>query len=119
MICLRCGYCCIAYDVIIISPEFVQPKINFDNPEISHKLIHKKCGEICPHLRWEENKAVCSIHHYEWYKDTPCFRHEQIESSPKSLCRLGEYFQKEGICIKTKYDKLQKINHLRCGETHG
>ena len=61
MICLRCGYCCVAYDVILPTGVF------------------KPTGQPCPYLEWEEDKAICSLHgqsfdlehdghtdHYDW-----------------------------------------------------
>ena len=103
MICLRCGYCCVAYDVMIISPKYVRPDLNLFSPEIKQKIIHKKCNEVCPHLRWEGDTAICTIHNYKWYKYTPCAQYGQIEHSPNTPCRLGAYFKKKGIDIKSLF----------------
>ena len=94
MKCLRCGYCCVMLDVIIVKPEFANRDLIFDQLE-DHMLIHKPFGEKCPHLEINKQKlAVCRIHEFEWYKQTPCFAYTQIERSPDNLCRMGEYVMK-------------------------
>lgn len=54
--------------------------------------------EPCPHLRG--NKAgeySCAVHNRPWYKQTPCYKHGQIEAKKSSPCRMGEYLlRKEG-----------------------
>ena len=86
MICLRSGYCCIHYDVVIV-----------DNPElglIESNLKAKPTGQECQHLQGEMFNRSCAIHHYPWYKDTPCFQYTQIEQS-NSECRMGAYLKKK------------------------
>ncbi len=91
MKCLRCGYCCIHYGVIIVKPECV------DNPQLDDinsskkTLMHKEGGKECPHLSWEGDTAICGIHDKDWYEKTPCFSHGQIEQSKDDPCRLGQY----------------------------
>jgi len=83
MICVRCGYCCIKSMVVIV----VDPSkgIREDN------LRPKKTDERCPHLRGENSgDYFCAIHDEEWYEDTPCFTHGQIERG-NTTCRMGEY----------------------------
>lgn len=85
MRCLRCGYCCKRLCVIIV-----------DDPEkgiIEDNLIgHMGTGEPCKHLNGKKlGEYSCAIHDRSWYKDTPCFSHGQIESSPDDVCRMGEY----------------------------
>jgi hypothetical protein len=46
----------------------------------------------CQHLT-EDN--MCAVHHYEWYKETPCYAHTQIEENEDCLCRMGEYLTKK------------------------
>ena len=92
MKCLQCGYCCIYYDVMIIAPHEVKEDLVIDSKH-SFEVIPKRSGKECPHLRWEENKAVCSIHHYKWYKDTPCFHHGQVEKRATEFCRIGAGIQ--------------------------
>lgn len=84
MICLRCGYCCINYDVMIVN----DPKIGI----IEANIIHKPFGIKCKHLIENDNYYTCNIHNYEWYIDTPCYAHTQIENK-NSNCRIGEYVQ--------------------------
>lgn len=87
MICQRCGYCCIEYDVIIVSPKVSHLKRIQWNKDASFQ--HKPTGENCPHLSFERRKAVCALHDKPWYGKTPCARHGQIEQSPKDKCRMG------------------------------
>jgi Fe-S-cluster containining protein len=101
MICLGCGYCCIYYDVIIVKPEAVKPNLTMKKLK-DKDLMHKPGFNPCPHLTWKKvegrnemmGDAFCEIHHYKWYKHTPCFRYGQIEQNPKSVCRLGEFMIK-------------------------
>ena len=92
MVCLRCGYCCIHYDVIIVAPHEAKPDLIVD---FEHKfdIIHKHSGQKCPYLSFLNSVATCSIHEYNWYKDTPCFHHDQI-SKPNDPCRIGEGIKK-------------------------
>lgn len=85
MICLRCGYCCKHYFVAIV-----------DNPSKgiieSNLIVHEGSGSACKHLEGDKvGHYSCRIHHYEWYGDTPCSAHSQIEDSIDSPCRVGKY----------------------------
>lgn len=84
MKCLRCGRCCIAYEVIIV-----------DDPELGiaeDNLIAKHTGDKCPHLENDgPGEYSCNVHDCEWYKQTPCFSHTQIEQAITDSCRTGEY----------------------------
>lgn len=84
MKCLHSGYCCIHYDVMIV-----------DNPSlgiIQDNVIHKASGVRCKHLIGETPKHYnCAIHEESWYKETPCYAFTQIETSPDTPCRIGEY----------------------------
>ena len=87
MKCLRCGYCCKNYSVVVVN----DPKKGIKG---SNLIFHKGEGKSCIHLLEDSpspGKCSCAIHHYEWYKDTPCFAHGQIESDPNDLCRMGNY----------------------------
>lgn len=83
MICLRCGHCCINYDVMIM-----------DNPDKGHvpsNIIHKPTGEKCKHLLGDKpGNYSCAIHDHPNYKDTPCDQFAQMEHS-NTNCRMGEY----------------------------
>ena len=88
MICLRCGYCCVHYDVVIV-----------DDPAkgISEgNLTHKRCGERCPHLTGSKfGEHACAIHGRKWYKETPCHEYTQIEQK-NSPCRMGVHMRELG-----------------------
>lgn len=81
MKCLRCGYCCIQYEVIIVK--------NPDKKPSYRNLDSKHTGVRCPHLLGEEpGKFSCSLHDKAWYEDTPCARHTQFEVR-ETPCRIG------------------------------
>lgn len=91
MICLRCGYCCISYDVIIVD----DPKKGI----IEDNLKHKPTGEKCQHLIGEKpGEYSCAIHNESWYEETPCYRHTQIEPENKP-CRMGEHLLNKAISL--------------------
>ena len=105
MICLKCGYCCVKYGVVIINPKYINEELDFEDPDFEKKLQFKESDKWCPHLI-EKSKFIysCKIHKKPWYKNTPCFNHTQIESSDISKCRMGNY-----VNGKNKYLK----NHIR------
>lgn len=84
MICLRCGYCCENYCVIIV-----------DNPDkglAKDNLICHDGKGPCKHLKGDVvGEYSCVVHNKPWYKKTPCFSHGQIERSKDTPCRIGEY----------------------------
>jgi hypothetical protein len=86
MICLRCGYCCTRYMVVIV-----------DNPEkgiAEDNLIgHNTKGKPGPCKHLLGNKIggyACALHEKPYYKDTPCYSHTQVETGNEE-CRLGRY----------------------------
>jgi hypothetical protein len=82
MICLRCGYCCIYYDVMIVN--------NPDLGIIEGNIIHKPYGIKCQHLIGEiPGEYACKVHNSPWFKETPCAAFTQFESQ-NSNCRVGE-----------------------------
>lgn len=94
MICLRCGYCCIHLWVIIVD----DPKIGI----VDGNLISKNSGEPCKHLQGKEaEKYSCALHDESWYKQTPCFKHTQIEQQ-SNPCRMGVYIleQKDKLGVR-------------------
>ena len=103
-ICTNCGMCCIDYDVIIIDPNRVSENIDLTDTSI---YIHKPSFQVCPHLYWEDDESRCKIHHYSWYKKTPCFQFTQIGGP---MCRLGEYFDNK---FGKGYYKKQYENNTR------
>ena len=87
MICLRCGYCCKNYAVVIVDDP--AKGICEDN-----LILHEGLGSPCKHLQGNKpGEYSCKVHEYEWYKETPCFQHGQIEHE-NSPCRMGEYILK-------------------------
>ena len=83
MICLRCGQCCKTYMVVIV-----------DDPEkglVEDNLVGYKGDSRCQHLQGDEPGGhSCAVHDYPWYKETPCFQHDQI-GQPGAECRLGRF----------------------------
>jgi len=92
MKCLHCGYCCLVYDVIIVNPntDLELLDLNDINIDVEKTLQHKPSHQNCPHLLLKNHKFYCKIHNRKWYKDTPCYRHSQIENGDTN-CRMGEY----------------------------
>ena len=87
MICLRCGYCCKNYAVVIVDDP--AKGIREDN-----LILHEGLGSSCKHLQGNKpGEYSCALHEYTWYKETPCSQHEQIERE-NSPCRMGEYILK-------------------------
>jgi len=92
MRCLRCGYCCIYYDVMILKPglDFANLKtVKMDDIE------YKGSNIPCPHLEQVDNVLRCKIHHFKIYKKTPCFDFTQIEQHSDCNCRMGDYILKK------------------------
>jgi len=86
MICLRCGYCCKNCMVIVVDdPDKGIVKGNLIPCNFSKKTSCKHLTGTIP------GEFSCAVHHYSWYKDTPCFAYGQIESSPTENCRMGKY----------------------------
>ena len=90
MKCLRSGYCCFNYDIVIV-----------DNPDlgpIENNLKYKPGGVKCQHLLGNKpGKYSCAVHDMPWYSETPCGQFGQIEHNAKDLCRMGEYILNGGV----------------------
>ena len=101
MICLQCGRCC-SFPVGIVKPEYVDiyDPTESDFEKVKSWIMIKKEGEECPHIKWEGDKAICSVHDKEWFSDTPCGRHGQIEESITDKCRTGEWIKSKGINVR-------------------
>lgn len=84
MRCLRCGVCCTTHMVVIV----VDPALG---PNEEDNLRALKGGQRCPHLRGEKAPFGCAIHDREWFPETPCGTHGQMERHEDELCRLGNY----------------------------
>ena len=84
MICLRCGYCCHQYLVMIVD----DPEKGLSEDNI---IAHEGNGP-CKHLEGNTpGEYSCKVHNKSWYKKTPCYSHGQIERSPTDECRMGRY----------------------------
>ena len=98
MICLRCGYCCHKYLVMIADDP--------SKPISEENIIAHRGDGPCKHLEGSTpGDYSCKVHSKNWYGGTPCFSHGQIESSPDDECRMGRYildnnltFEKEMLC---------------------
>lgn len=90
MICLRCGYCCINYFVPIVKdPTKGVVEGNFE--------MHLGEGKPCRYLVGDgPGKYSCSIHHYPWFRETPCHEFGQVEASEDTPCRIGTYILNNG-----------------------
>lgn len=92
MKCLQCGRCCF-YLVIAIHPEFVKDVLDINTlPDEAYLCLDG--SRKCPHLSWDNEQAICAIHHYSWFKDTPCGQFTQeIEKSEDTPCRTGVWMR--------------------------
>ena len=85
MKCLRCGWCCHNCLVVIIKDK--DRGVKEDN-----LIVHNGNGSPCPHLRGDgPGIYACDIHDEDWYDQTPCHSHGQIEASVDAECRMGRY----------------------------
>jgi len=97
MICQRCGYCCIAFDVIVPIPSKKK------NVVIG---AYKPANALCWHLSFdEEGNAVCAIHNDPIYKKCPCHDYDQI-GGKNDVCRTGNWMLTEGREILLEKKKL-------------
>ena len=87
MKCLRCGYCCIALEVVIPLRRVRAEK----------DMAIKHTGQMCPFLSYDEWRvASCAIHDKKFYKGSPCDSHTQIEPSHDCECRMGRHLRNSG-----------------------
>jgi len=90
MICLRCGYCCFHSFVQVVD----DPEIGIDDGNLI--TLYGDGTVKCPHLIGDiPGQYACAVHDRTWYEETPCFAYTQIETSPDTPCRMGEYILKE------------------------
>ena len=110
MICLNCGFCCVKYDVIIVSPTVsYNPNLILRELDIKY-FIHKPCDKICPHLYLDNNIYKCKLHEYNWYKETPCHDYSQVEYNKNCFCRTGKGIRDKIINFKVEsYPILEVI----------
>lgn len=93
MKCLRCGYCCIEYPVIIID--------DLNRGLTEGNLIAKPEGVRCKHLVVRDRVYHCLAHDYKWYHQMPCAQFSQMEASPDTPCRIG-VFMRENPEVRRK-----------------
>ena len=87
MNCLRCGYCCLTYAIVIVNDP--DKGVEEDNLKVLDG------SERCPHLVGDKpGEYSCAIHDKEWYEETPCFQHGQIERC-NTNCRMGQHILKK------------------------
>jgi len=93
MKCLRCGYCCHKYLVVIV-----------DNPSkglVEDNIIVHNGDGPCKHLGGNKpGEYFCKLHNKPWYKETPCFEFGQTEENPDCECRMGRYVLDNNITFK-------------------
>lgn len=107
MICLRCGHCCIAYDVMIVDDP--AKGLRVDN------TLYKPAGQRCKHLLGDKPRDYsCAIHFCGWYKRTPCYNHRQIEATVKDDCRIGafvlEHLEVDGGGMSRTYSRIPRYS---------
>lgn len=94
MKCLKCGYCCLNFLIVIIK----EPKKGI----VEGNLEALDGTKRCPHLIGNKpGEYSCSIHHYDWFKDTPCGEYSQVERQERN-CRTGDYIiktQRNHTCL--------------------
>ena len=84
MICLRCGHCCKHYAVVVVKDPDHPP--SEDNVQFVSGL-----EDPCPHLEGDKpGDYSCAVHDKDWYEDTPCAQHGQVEQG-NTECRIGRY----------------------------
>lgn len=84
MKCLRCGYCCCHYLVVIL----IDPDKGL--VEENTAIRGADSPERCPHLQGDKPGAFsCALHDHPIYPQTPCAQHNADDSD--APCRLGKY----------------------------
>jgi hypothetical protein len=113
--CLNCAHCCYWFNVAIVRKECID-EIKSEEDINEKTVIIKEHKQFCEHLKYNEetNKFTCSIHHYPWFKFTPCHQFTQIEEHDNSPCRIGEWYQLEG---RDYYDSFLMKNWREHNET--
>ena len=90
MVCLRCGHCCINYEVVIVNDP--------SKGIVESNLIAKHTGDRCQHLvGGTPGQYSCALHDYSWYEETPCYKYGQAERSDDTSCRMGVYLLKRKV----------------------
>lgn len=92
MICRRCGQCCFHLDIFIVNPRSILADGTLDRSD-PKTMIFKPARQMCPHLAWDGERALCTIHHLSCYKDTPCELFEQI-GPEDAVCLMKGYLER-------------------------
>jgi hypothetical protein len=107
MICQRCGYCCIEFDVPVIA---------------GGRVLYKEGGYRCPHLSFDKaGEASCAIHGEKWYPETPCFNYANPDVDPDFAirrdrpCSYGQTF-KGKLATRGKSCTLAELKVLQTSE---
>ena len=75
--------------VVVVKPECVRDDLDLHDESIKEAVMVKESSAQCPNFEWKDsNTAHCTIHHYPWFKFTPCGTHRQI-GEPNDPCRMG------------------------------
>jgi len=78
--------------VIVVKPEYANNAFDINNaPE--EAFLSKTEITPCPNLYWEGDESRCRIHHYDWFKQTPCWDFDQIGQQDEE-CRIGKFIRK-------------------------
>ena len=104
MECCRCGKCC-SFPVVIVHPDYISEydPDETDINKVKQWVMIKEQGHHCPHLSWDGDIAICAIHHMEWFPETPCGRHGQVEDNPSRRCRTGKWNREKKLNVKEVY----------------
>jgi hypothetical protein len=70
------------------------------------RLKDKPHNQKCWNLEFNDNKAICKIHHEKFYKRSPCDSHTQIEKGDTD-CRVGVYYLGEGAEVLGYYKQME------------
>lgn len=87
MKCQRSGSCCFSMFVVIRD---------------GNDWRAKPGGILCPHVTWEETKAICGVHEEPWFTETPCHVYGNSDLDPDfevkrgRPCVVGQFIQSKG-----------------------
>jgi hypothetical protein len=78
--------------VITVKKESVDKIKSFDDIT-ENDIKYKEQYEFCEHLSFDKKGFFCNVHHYDWFKETPCFQFSQIEDDENQVCRIGDWYK--------------------------
>lgn len=105
MKCLRCGYCCCHYLVIIL----IDPNKGLIEENVKG---HGTNGpERCMHLRGHKfGEYSCAIHDHPLYSETPCASHNSDTETGTGECQIGKYVRSHPLLMDEERWQLLKRN---------